>query len=88
MGITTASLLPLLPSEQTNYMFTDIGSWFLKQAQQKFRDYPFIEYRLLDIENSPQDQGFESHSFDIVVASNVLHVTRNIGKRSSMFDLY
>jgi len=80
MGITTAGLLPLLPSEQTNYMFTDIGSWFLKQAQQTFRDYPFIEYRLLDIENSPQDQGFESHSFDIVVASNVLHVTRNIGE--------
>ncbi|MBD0347257.1 MAG: methyltransferase, partial [Coleofasciculus sp. Co-bin14] len=77
-GYATTTLLPVLPFNQTNYTFTDVGGWFLSQAQKKFADYPFIEYRLLDIEKPPQDQGYERHSFDVVVAANVLHVTRNL----------
>ncbi len=77
-GMSTQALLPVLPSKQTNYTFTDIGSGFLSQAQQKFNDYPFVEYRLLDIDKSPTEQGFEKHSFDVVIASNVFHATRNI----------
>ncbi|MEH2082693.1 MAG: beta-ketoacyl synthase N-terminal-like domain-containing protein [Nostoc sp.] len=79
-GMLTAELLPLLPSEQTNYTFTDVGVLFLDEAQQKFNAYPFVEYRLLDIEQPPQQQGYSSHSFDVVIAYNVLHVTQNMGK--------
>ncbi|MBD2385753.1 type I polyketide synthase [Cylindrospermum sp. FACHB-282] len=79
-GIATAELLPVLPLEQTNYTFTDVGGWFLKQAQQKFSVYPFVEYRFLDIQEPPTQQGYSSHSFDVVVAINVLHTTRNIGE--------
>ena len=78
-GTTTTALLPVLP-KQTNYTFTDLGAGFLTQAKQKFSDYPFFEYRLLDIEKSAQEQGYSRHSFDVVVASNVLHVTRNMGE--------
>jgi acyl transferase domain-containing protein/acyl carrier protein/phospholipid N-methyltransferase len=77
-GIATSELLPILPSEQTTYTFTDVGGWFLNQAQQKFSAYSFVEYRSLDIEKSPTEQGFSSRSFDVVVAVNVLHVTKNI----------
>ncbi|MBW4597354.1 MAG: acyltransferase domain-containing protein [Brasilonema angustatum HA4187-MV1] len=77
-GVSTQALLPVLPPKQTDYTFTDIGSAFLTQAQQKFKDYPFVEYRLLDIDKSPTEQGFEKYSFDVVIASNVLHATRNI----------
>ncbi|TBR56966.1 hypothetical protein B4U84_26390, partial [Westiellopsis prolifica IICB1] len=78
MGLSTTALLPVLPSKQTSYTFTDIGAGFLLQAQQKFSDYPFVQYRLLDIEKPPIEQGFVQHSFDVVVACNVLHATRNI----------
>ena len=77
-GMSTQALLPVLPPTQTNYTFTDMGSGFLTQAQQKFNDYPFVEYRLLDIDKSPTEQGFEKYSFDVVIASNVLHATQNI----------
>ncbi|MCW5315484.1 acyltransferase domain-containing protein [Nostoc sp. KVJ3] len=77
-GVSTQALLPMLPSKQTNYTFTDIGSGFLTQAQHKFKDYPFVEYRLLDIDKSPTEQEFEKYSFDVIIASNVLHATRNI----------
>ncbi|RCJ26207.1 beta-ketoacyl synthase [Nostoc minutum NIES-26] len=79
-GVSTQALLPVLPPQQTNYTFTDIGSGFLTQAQQKFQDYPFVEYRLLDIDKSPTEQGFEKYSFDVIIASNVLHATRNIDR--------
>ncbi|MEH1931932.1 MAG: SDR family NAD(P)-dependent oxidoreductase [Nostoc sp.] len=79
-GITTAELLPILPSKQTNYTFTDVGSFFLTEAENKFSAYPFVEYGLLNIEQPPSEQGYKSHSFDVVVAVNVLHVTQNIGK--------
>ncbi|NJR76900.1 MAG: class I SAM-dependent methyltransferase, partial [Scytonema sp. CRU_2_7] len=35
---------------------------------------------MLNIEQLPIEQGYSSHSFDVVVAVNVLHVTRNIEK--------
>ncbi|WP_414754484.1 beta-ketoacyl synthase N-terminal-like domain-containing protein [Anabaena sp. CCY 9910] len=79
-GVSTQALLPLLPPQQTNYTFTDIGSGFLTQAQQKFQEYPFVEYRLLDMDNSPIEQGFEQYSFDVIIATNVLHATQNIDK--------
>ncbi|MDZ8189312.1 MAG: beta-ketoacyl synthase N-terminal-like domain-containing protein [Nostoc sp. ChiSLP02] len=79
-GTSTQALLPVLRPQQTHYTFTDIGSGFLTQAQQNFNNYPFVEYRLLDIDKSPTDQGFERHSFDIVIATNVLHATRNIDR--------
>ncbi|MBW4636667.1 MAG: acyltransferase domain-containing protein [Gloeocapsa sp. UFS-A4-WI-NPMV-4B04] len=77
-GTATAALLPLLPSQQTRYTFTDVGGFFLNAAKKKFSAYPFVEYQLLDIEQPPQAQGYESHSFDVVVAFKVLHVARNI----------
>jgi len=79
-GTGTAELLPILPSENTNYTFTDVGGFFLNAAKKKFSDYPFIEYQLLDLERSLQEQGYSSHSFDVIVAFQVLHVARNIGE--------
>ncbi|MCC5658366.1 acyltransferase domain-containing protein [Nostoc sp. XA010] len=79
-GTGTAELLPILPSQRTNYTFTDVGSFFLNTAKKKFSDYPFVEYELLDIERSPQEQGYSSYSFDVIVAFQVLHVAKNIGQ--------
>jgi hypothetical protein len=37
-----------------------------------------MQYKLLDIEKDPGDQGFDIHSFDMVIASDVIHATRNL----------
>jgi malonyl CoA-acyl carrier protein transacylase len=77
-GGTTSYVLPYLPIKQTEYTFTDVSSLFTTHAEDKFRDYPFVRYRVLDIEQPPESQGFESHQYDIVVAANVLHATRDL----------
>ena len=79
-GLATRELLPVLPSEQTSYTFTDVGAASLNRCKKKFSDYPFIDYRFLDIERPPTEQGYENHSFDLVIAVNVLHVTKNMAE--------
>jgi acyl carrier protein len=41
-------------------------------------DYSFMDFQVLDIENSPLEQGFEPDAADLIIAGDVLHATRNI----------
>ena len=79
-GGTTAFVLPALSEHaaRVRYVFSDIGRFFLDAAGKRFAGYPFLSTALLDIENPPAAQGFEPNSFDIVIAANVLHATRDI----------
>jgi acyl transferase domain-containing protein len=77
-GGTTAHLLPMLPPERTDYAFTDISPLFVHRAAERFRTSPFVRCRVLDIEQPPATQGFEPQSWDVVVAANVLHATRDL----------
>jgi acyl transferase domain-containing protein/NADPH:quinone reductase-like Zn-dependent oxidoreductase/SAM-dependent methyltransferase/acyl carrier protein len=77
-GATTAHVLSVLPPNRTEYVFTDVSNAFVTAAQRQFSDYPFVQYQVLDIERSPEEQGFTPHSFDLVLAADVLHATRDL----------
>ncbi|MCY4647304.1 MAG: SDR family NAD(P)-dependent oxidoreductase [Gammaproteobacteria bacterium] len=76
-GSATASVLPVLPEGRFDYMYTDISAGFFAEAEARFGDGDgSIEYRPLDIEKDPLEQGFAAHGYDLLLASNVLHATR------------
>ena len=79
-GGTTAFVLEALApfADRIRYLFTDIGKFFLDAARQRFADYPFVAFAALDIERPPGRQGFAANGFDVVIAANVLHATRDI----------
>lgn len=77
-GSATSALLPRLPADRTSYTFTDISPLFLARARESFAAYPFVEYRTLDIEADPLGQGFDPHSFDLVIAANIIHATADL----------
>ncbi len=77
-GSLTKAVLPVLPSDQTDYLFTDIGPAFLSKAKQRFSASPFIEYATLDIERNPVEQGIAEGSVDFILATNVLHATADL----------
>jgi len=77
-GGLTACLLPLLPPNRTQYVFTDIGTAFIARAREKYHDIGWLDYGILDIEKDPVAQGFDPHHYDIVLAANCLHATRNM----------
>ena len=77
-GGITANILPALPARQTQYVFTDVSRFFLTKAEPKFRLFPFVDFKVLDIEQDPLSQGFDPKSFDVVLASHVFHATQNL----------
>ncbi len=74
-GSLTEMILPVLPVDKTQYTFTDITPVFPSQARKKFSEYEFVDYTVLDIEKDPAAQGIEPHSYDLVLATNVIHAT-------------
>ena len=78
-GGATAHLLPSLP-KQTEFVYTDISRGFLVAAKHRFADYAFVDYKVLDIEQAPERQGFAGRTFDVVIAFNVLHATRALAE--------
>ncbi|TBR56984.1 hypothetical protein B4U84_26490 [Westiellopsis prolifica IICB1] len=77
-GGTTSYLLPHLNPEQTEYVFTDISTAFTTKAANKYQNYPFVSYQVLDIEADPVAQGFTPHQFDIILAAHVIHATADL----------
>ena len=74
-GSTTRFVLPELDPRGVSYHFTDLSYAFLNKARDAFGDYPFLTYEICDIENPPARY---TGSFDVVVATNVLHATSNV----------
>ena len=80
-GATTDSILSQLPAGCARYYYTDISAAFLASAERRFgKGEVDIRYRTLDIERDPSEQGIELHSYDLVLAANALHATRNLGE--------
>ncbi|MDJ1136789.1 type I polyketide synthase [Streptomyces iconiensis] len=77
-GGGTAALLPLLPADRTRYCFTDVSPFFFSRAQKRFAAHDFVEYRTLDLDLDPLEQGYSAQGFDLVVAVNSLHTAKDL----------
>lgn len=62
----------------SQYTFTDISSGFFSAAKERFKDFHGLEYKTLDISKDPADQGFELGTYDLIIASNVIHATNSL----------
>ncbi|MDE0622075.1 MAG: beta-ketoacyl synthase N-terminal-like domain-containing protein, partial [Bryobacterales bacterium] len=79
-GATTGALLEVVPAGRTEYTFTDISTAFFPDAERRFGERGVdLRFLALDIERDPADQEFALHGYDLVVAANVLHATRDLG---------
>ncbi|WP_439896702.1 thioester reductase domain-containing protein [Burkholderia ubonensis] len=82
-GGTTVPLLAALDASGARlgrYDFTDISKAFLLNAEQTFgRGRDALRYRLFDVERPVAGQPLDAGGYDIVIATNVLHATQDIG---------
>ena len=61
------------------YCYTDISKAFLMHAEQAYGPTtPYLSYRLLNVERALESQGMKPGIYDLAVATNVLHATKNI----------
>ena len=83
-GGTTARVLSALSPFRKNveaYCYTDISQAFLMHADKTFApDHPFLRTALFDVEKPPGEQNIPKDAYDLVIAVDVLHATRNIRK--------
>jgi amino acid adenylation domain-containing protein len=76
-GSATEHLVPLLQAED-EYVFTDVSSFFSSRANERFAAFAPLRYAHLDINLSPQLQGYARHHYDMVIAASVLHNARDL----------
>ncbi|MBQ4810066.1 amino acid adenylation domain-containing protein [Pseudoalteromonas luteoviolacea] len=79
-GGTTRSVLPALAQWQvTEYAYTDLSKAFFNHAKDQYQtDYPFVDTKYLDISKPLTGQNIDIGSYDVVIATNVLHATADI----------
>lgn len=82
-GGATEPILQALSSENGfpfhSYEFTDVSAAFFERSKQRLQRWDGkIAYRKLDIQDDPVTQGFQEGSYDLVLASNVLHVAHSV----------
>lgn len=80
-GTLTRQMLPIMEREgvEYEYTFTDISAAFFSAAEKRFADYvKHMRFKKLNLDEDPISQGFCPEYYDIVVASDVIHVTKDL----------
>ncbi|KAK0379659.1 beta-ketoacyl synthase domain-containing protein [Colletotrichum limetticola] len=78
-GQATREIFKRVDDNFASYTFTDVSAAFFDKAEAEFEAFEDrMVYSVLDLEQDMKTQGFEEHSYDIVVASFVLHATKSI----------
>lgn len=78
-GVATTAVLSEIEERFTSYCFTDISTGFFEQAKTHFNAQGNrMRYQALDISQDPVTQDFAEESFDLVIASLVLHATPSL----------
>lgn len=77
-GALLSYLEPILKQHRVEYVFTDISRSFIHKAQSQWNHLDFIQFDLLDIDSDFSVQGFIDRQFDIVLASDVIHLAKSI----------
>nr|A0JJU1.1 RecName: Full=Tenellin synthetase; Short=TENS; AltName: Full=Hybrid PKS-NRPS synthetase tenS; AltName: Full=Tenellin-type 2-pyridones biosynthesis cluster protein S [Beauveria bassiana]CAL69597.1 nonribosomal peptide synthase [Beauveria bassiana] len=79
-GATTWAALSAIGEAFDTYTYTDLSVGFFENAVERFSAFRHrMVFRALDIEKDPASQSFDLNSYDIIIATNVLHATRNLG---------
>ncbi|WP_251069195.1 SDR family NAD(P)-dependent oxidoreductase [Xanthomonas citri] len=61
------------------YAYTDLSKAFLHHAQAQYAPHvPYLRSQVFDLEKAPAAQGVDEHGYDVVIATNVVHATRDI----------
>lgn len=78
-GGATKGILKQLGKGFSTYVFTDISNGFFEKAQEVFKAHEEkMTFKALDIGKDVTAQGFADSSYDLIVASFVIHATSKL----------
>ncbi|MFF2528400.1 edeine biosynthesis hybrid PKS-NRPS EdeI [Brevibacillus sp. NPDC058079] len=83
----TRLLLPKIEKQDVTYLFTDGAQSSLVEVEKEFQEvYPFVQFRLFNMEQAPAEQGFDLHAYDVIIANNAIHKAKDV--RASLSILH
>jgi polyketide synthase PksM len=81
-GGTSAVVFAKLAPYQAHieeYCYTDISKAFLMYGQERFgQEASYLTFRLFNVEQPLESQAMQAGEYDVVIAANALHATKNI----------
>ncbi|WP_429817957.1 beta-ketoacyl synthase N-terminal-like domain-containing protein [Brevibacillus porteri] len=80
-GTSAVVFQKLKPYEEhiQEYCYTDLSKAFFIHAEKEYGpSNPYLTYQIFNVEESVTGQGIDLGGYDIVIAANVLHATKNI----------
>ncbi|GER89948.1 hypothetical protein KDW_41100 [Dictyobacter vulcani] len=81
-GGTSVTVFQKLKSYQDyiqEYCYSDVSRAFLLHAEREYGPYnPYLTYRIFNVETPIIEQDIAAGSYDVVIAANVLHATKDI----------
>ncbi|NGO11411.1 SDR family NAD(P)-dependent oxidoreductase [Streptomyces sp. HC44] len=78
-SVTVFERLEPFAEHVSTYSYTDLSKSFLMYAEEEYGPrYPYLDYRLFNVEEPLAAQGITPGSYDLVLATNVLHATKDI----------
>lgn len=78
-GGATKHVMKAIQGTFKSYTFTDISSGFFENAKDLFQEYEGkMAFKVLDLEKDVSSQGFVEQSYDLIIASFVLHATSKL----------
>ena len=84
-GSTTKKIIKELnkisnKNNNIEYLFTDISQFFLSNAKEEYKKYPWMKFKKIDLDDNLVAQGLKKESVDIIVAAGVLNNVNDIDK--------
>jgi acyl transferase domain-containing protein/acyl carrier protein len=65
-------ILPVLPAERTDYLFTDPAEAALGRVLHRLAHHRFVRFEVLDLSRDFTEQGISPGYFDLVIGANVV----------------
>lgn len=79
-GIGSLDLIRSLEEYNVEFYFTDVSNFFFNEAKKELKDYPWVKYKLYDINKTNWEQDFQGEKFDFIICGNVLHNAFDLDK--------
>ncbi len=79
-GGTTAWVLPALPADRADYLFTDPSEAAVSRAEHRFAAHRFVRFSTLDLTRNLLEQGQPAGYFDVVIGANALGAATDVSE--------
>jgi len=79
-GGLTSWILPLLPAERVDYLFTDASEAHVARAERRFEQHRFVRTQAMSLSIDAKEQGLPHGYFDLVIVNSLAGASKLVAQ--------